>query len=603
MRSGARDLKRVTAAIGASVSRGRLRGWVAVAIGEVWGRVVMRMNSGSVQFTDRGSCATTPKGAGSNRLRPSALRLRPLLTVIAAATLLAGCAASPERLSLAEQISAAAADRHTIYASQEPISGPVRLEEAMARALKYNLDHRVALMERALEERLGDTAQMDLLPKLAGRAGLSTRDNIAASSSRSVETGRQSLEPSTSSERDTGTADLQLSLNVLDFGLSYFGAQAQANRALAAEERRRRVVLTVADEVRNAYWEAVTAEQLAPRVRRVLGEAREALGFARQAETERLMPPLETLQFQRAMLEIIQQLEGLESELASARAELAGLMGLPPGTRFSLAAPRHGATRLPYRLADLEAVAMVERPEVREELYNARNVVLEARSQMLSLMPGANLFAGVNYDSNSFLLNQSWADAGIQVTWNLLRLLSLPAMQAEAQAREDLSDARRLALRMAILTQVNVAYRRYQRATTHYARAAELQSVEQRIAEATRSAEESDAQNRLERVRAAAAAVLAQRARNQAFAEVNNALGAVYAASGFDPLPETIADHDLATLQEAIAARAAEIASGRARLPDIPAASTPIAAHDPASDGSAAYAMLPPPRPPQPAHE
>ena len=120
----------------------------------------------------------------------------------------------------------------------------------MARALKYNLDHRVALMEHALEERLSDSAGMDLLPELAGRAGLRTRDNTAASSSRSVRTGRQSLEPSTSTDRDSGTADLQLSLNVLDFGLSYFGAKAQGNRALAAEERRRRVVLTVADQVR-----------------------------------------------------------------------------------------------------------------------------------------------------------------------------------------------------------------------------------------------------------------------------------------------------------------------------------------------------------------
>ncbi|MCC5979858.1 MAG: TolC family protein [Salinarimonas sp.] len=549
-------------------------------------------------------------GSAQDAVRSLSPRLRAVLATLAAAGILAGCAASPERLTLAEQISHAAADRNALYTSQEPVSGPVRLEEALARALKYNLDHRVALMERALEERLGDSAQMDLLPQLAGRAGLRTRDNVSASSSRSVESGQQSLEPSTSSDRDAGTADLQLSLNVLDFGLSYFGAQAQGNRALAAEERRRRVVLTVADEVRSAYWEAVTAEQLAPRVRSVLAEAREALAFARQAETERLMPPLETLQFQRAMLETIQQLEGLESELASAKAELAGLMGLPPGTSYSLAPPRQSNTRLPYRLPDLEAVAMVERPEIREELYNARNVAIEARSQMLSLMPGANLFAGVNYDSNSFLLNQSWADAGIQVTWNLLRVLSLPGMQAEAQAREELSDARRLALRMAILTQVNVAYRRYQRATGQYARAAELQQVEQRIAEATRSAEESDAQNRLERVRAAAAAVLAQRARNRAFAEVNNALGAIYAASGFDPLPETIADHDLATLQAAIASRAAEIASGRARLPDIPESTAPTASLEPATRAQVGmgaiatdYAMLPPPRPANPARE
>ena len=470
MRSGARDLKRVTAAFGASVSRGPLYGWVAVAIVEVWGRVAMRMKSGSVQFTDRGSCAATTKRAASTRLRPSALRLRPLLTGIAAATLLAGCAASPEKLSLAEQISVAAADRHTIYASQEPISGPVRLEEAMARALKYNLDHRVALMERALEERLGDTAQMDLLPKLAGRAGLNTRDNIAASSSRSIETGRQSLEPSTSSERDTGTADLQLSLNVLDFGLSYFGAQAQANRALAAEERRRRVVLTVADEVRNAYWEAVTAEQLAPRVRRVLGEAREALGFARQAETERLMPPLETLQFSASHARNhSSSWKGWRASCQRPGPSSAGLMGLParhPLSSLGRAAPRRHAAALSYSPISRRWPWSSAR-RFREELYNARNVVLKPARRLLSLMAGRrkSLCPALNYDSNSFLLNQSWARCRHPVTgWNLLRLLSLPAMQAESRRRPRKTFRRaRLALRMAILTQSNVAYRRYQR--------------------------------------------------------------------------------------------------------------------------------------------
>ncbi len=535
--------------------------------------------------------------------RPVKRRLYPLLPVTLAATLMAGCAVTPERLSLEEQLSRAAADRATLYASQEPVSGPISLEEALARALKYNLDHRVALMERALQERLGDNARMDLLPELAGRAGLRTRDNIAASSSRSVQTGQQSLEPSTSTDRDLGTADLQLSLNVLDFGLSYFGAKAQGNRTLAAEERRRRVVLTVADQVRTAYWEAVTAEQLAPRVRNVLSEARDALRFARQAESERLMPPLETLQFQRAMLETIQQLEGLESELATAKAELAGLMGLPPGASYRLTSPRQSSTRLPYRLADLEAVAMVQRPEIREELYNARNVSLETRSAMLSLLPGANLFAGINYDSNSFLLNQSWADAGLQVTWNLLRVLSLPAMQAEGEARESLSETRRLALRMAILTQVNVAYRRYQRATTQYARSSELRDVEQRIAQATRSAEESDAQNRLERVRAAAASVLAERSRNRAFAEVHNSLGALYAAAGVDPLPDLIADDDLATLSRAIAERSAAIQAGRANLPRIPESdSAPTASLGPETRVAAtpaAPSVLPPPRPPR----
>ncbi|MCG6122852.1 MAG: TolC family protein [Microvirga sp.] len=513
------------------------------------------------------------------------------VVALAAGLALSACAMNPEPLSLAEQISLAAEDRSAIYAAQEPVSGAISLEEAMARALKYNLDHRVAIMERALEDRLTERASLDLLPQLAGRAGLRTRDNTQASSSRSVETGRQSLEPSTSNDRDLGAADLQISLNVLDFGLSYYGAKAQGNRLLASEERRRRIVLSIADQVRAAYWEAVTAQELAPRVRAVLAEARSALAFAREAESQRLLPPLQTLQYQRTLLEIVQQLEILDSELATAKTQLAGLMNVPPSAEYRLAPQRRSATRLPYRLADLEAVAMVERPEIREQIYAARNVALETRSAILKLLPGANLFAGVNYDSNSFLLNNSWADAGVQVTWNLLRLLTIPSIMAENEARTDVAETQRLALRMTVLTQVNLAYRRYQRATRLYARASEILDVETRIAQATRSAEESDAQSRLERVRAAAAAVLAQRARNRAFAEVQNALGAVYASAGFNPLPNVLEEDDVAGLARAIGEAAALIQSGRAPLPTPPPADAPRSASAGAETG-ADYAML-----------
>lgn len=537
--------------------------------------------------------------------RVGAMRRLSRLSTAAVVALVAGaCAMTPDPLTLDEQISSAVRDRAAMYASQEPVSGAISLEEAIARAVKYNLDHRVALMERALEDRSLDVATVDLLPELAGRAGLTTRDNEQASSSRSVLTGRQSLEPSTSTDENLGTADLKLSFNVLDFGLSYFGAKAQANRVLAAEERRRRVVLSITDQVRAAYWEALTAEQLQPRVAAALAEARTALDFARQAESERLLPPLETLQFQRALLEIVQQLEVVDSELAIAKAQLAGLMNLPPGTHFRLAPPqRHAPARLPYAIEDLEAVAMVSRPEIAEELYAARNVALETRGEIMRLLPGLSLFGGVNYNSNDFLLNNSWADAGVSVTWNLLRLVALPSILAEGEARADVAETRRMALRMAILTQVHLAHRRYQRAHRLYTRAASIQEVEQRIAAATRSAEETDASSRLERVRAQAAAVLASRARNRAFAEVQNALGAVYAAAGVDPLPATVADADIDTLARAIAAQSALIESGRLQLPRVPEsgpAGQPVAqAGAPAVSYASLGAQLPPRRPPE----
>ena len=59
-----------------------------------------------------------------------------------------------------------------------------------------------------------------------------TRNNVEGSSSRSVFTGQQTLEPSTSTDRDRLVADLTLSWNLLDFGVSYFNARQQADRIL-----------------------------------------------------------------------------------------------------------------------------------------------------------------------------------------------------------------------------------------------------------------------------------------------------------------------------------------------------------------------------------
>jgi outer membrane protein len=43
-----------------------------------------------------------------------------------------------------------ASDRQKMFAEQEPVAGPITFHEAAARALKYNLDYRLKLMESAL---------------------------------------------------------------------------------------------------------------------------------------------------------------------------------------------------------------------------------------------------------------------------------------------------------------------------------------------------------------------------------------------------------------------------------------------------------------------
>lgn len=490
------------------------------------------------------------------------------LTILAAA--LAGCAITPQPLVEEEQFVLALADREAMYAQQEPVTQAITLEEAIARAVKYNLQHRLMLMERALEDNLADVQGLDMLPRLTARAGLKTRDNTYASSSYSVESGRESLEPSTSQERNIRNADLQLSWNVLDFGLSYFGAKAQANKILAAEERRRRVVADIIREVRTAYWNAVTAERLKNEVSSILGEARTALSQARETERQRLLAPINALKYQRDLLGMVRQVEALESDLALAKSRLASLMNLPPASQYDLVVPAAGSLEVPrlaYGLEDLETLSMVRRPEIREEAYLARNAVLETRMSLLRLLPGVSLFGGLNYDSNKYLVNNNWADAGMQVSWNLFNVLSWPAISKAGDTREAVAQLRRQALRMAVLTQVNVSYLEFQRAASVFERSKELDRIQRAILQQTEGALRSDAQTVLETIRTRVETVLATRARDLSYADLQNAMSAIHQAAGIDPLPQTVADDTVAGLAAAVADGSRVIDMGGLQVP------------------------------------
>lgn len=487
------------------------------------------------------------------------------MTAIASAILLAGCSVRPEPVTTEEQISQALSDRTKMYADQEPVRGVITLDEAIARSLKYNLQQRVALMEQAIEDNLLGVAQLDMLPKLAAQAGLQTRSNVAGSSSQSVTTGKQSLEASTSQEMTQRTADLTMSWNVLDFGISYFNAKIQANKTLAAEERRRKVVADITRQVRTTYWEAATAQRLQPEVTQALVRARQSLAFARQTERERLLPPVESLRFQKNMLEMVRQLEVVDSDLLLAKSRLAALMNLPPASEFTVVAPSQNTLtppKLPYTLGDLENFAMVKRPEIREESYLARNAVLDTRRSLTRLLPGVSLFAGINADSNDFLVNRNWASAGMQVSGNLLNVLSWSSVKRAGEAGESLAEVRRQALRMAVLTQVNVAWQEYQQSARMFGSYQELARVQRGILNQTDQSYRNQAATQMEQVQISTETILTTRARDRSFASMQDALGTVYQAAGLDVLPDSIKESSLAALSASIGNQTQQLENG-----------------------------------------
>lgn len=524
-------------------------------------------------------------GAWRGGHRPLASRM---LLLTSTAILLAGCAISPEPITTAEQQVLAQADRSAMFADQEPVERPISLEEAIARALKYNLEHRAALVEEVLRNRQFDLGRWDLLPQLTADAGLVTRSNELASSSESVVTGTQSLEPSTSQDKTRGTAKLGLSWSILDFGASYYQAKQQADRALIAGQRRRQVVNALVQQVRDAWWRAATARRMRDQAQPILAETRGALADAHEIERQRLRPPLETLRYQRALIEIRGELEGIDGDLALAKAELAELMNLAPRMSFEVEVPpvedAPPAWRMP--LGEMEEFALAHRPELREAAYQSRITRHQAREALLRLLPGLELNSSFNYDSNDFLVNQTWLAAGVQVSSNLLNVLRAPATLETNRARTELARAQRLAMSMAVITQVHIALRQYQRTREHLERANELSDIEGRIRDHVVRAAAGDASSTLERIHSSAAAVVARLERDRAYAEVRHARARLYASIGVDPLPKTVESYGLNALIDTLA-------DFDRALPDTdaPAAPQPVG-----SSGSDEAAILPVPR-------
>ena len=95
------------------------------------------------------------------------------LSLVAVACLLASGCASVQPVALSQQDMQAQLqqDSDTMRKDVEPISGPLSLDDAMARALKYNLDRRSKMMEEALAMGQLDVSKFDMLPKIMAQAG------------------------------------------------------------------------------------------------------------------------------------------------------------------------------------------------------------------------------------------------------------------------------------------------------------------------------------------------------------------------------------------------------------------------------------------------
>jgi len=436
-------------------------------------------------------------------------------------------------------------DRQAIFAGQTAITTKLDLYGAMARALRYNVDYRTKLFEKQVALGQYDLSKYKFLPAFRVNGGVNYRSNLPIADSLDTSTNLPLPSFATASDRTIRNADVRMIWNLLDFGVTYYQVKQEGNKALIADEARRKIVSELLRDVRSAYWKAAIAQKVQPQIERILGEARKALATSSKTQSKGLVSPVKVLQYRKTLMKLIDTLEGLYNQMVTAKTQLSSLINEPLDHKFELDVPEKlpmDVAKVPFCLEKMEDLALLNKPEIRQEIYRKRISVAETRKATLRMLPGLQLSSGESYSSNSFLHNNSWTTAGAQVTWNIFNILSGPANIKHAKMKESVADHRRMALQMAVLTKVHLAYRDYLHRRYQLKRSTALDDLEIELTGYIRNAAQKRAKSHLELIQAEVSELSAGLKRAN-----------IYDSMGVDPLPNAFNKVDIGDLRNLLA--------------------------------------------------
>lgn len=462
--------------------------------------------------------------------------LRGVAVLLAIILIQAGCAVKPEPLTLKENLDRAREDKQLIRHEMKPVTGPLTLPEAIARALQYNFDNRMAMMETVLQDKQLTVANLEMLPKLAANAGYTSRSNELASESISYETRKISLEPSVSQESDRWAGDLKVSWSILDLGVSYFQAKQQADRYLQAVERQRHVVNNIVKDVIYFYWQAAAAEKMLPSVEETLENATAALNDIDLIREKGLQPQKVSLEQKKGILKIVVGLKRLLIQMKMARTRLAALVNLPMGSTYTLATPETNGRPplLNASLAELENFGLLNRPDLGEQTYQERMHRNGVYKEIARLFPGLNLSYGVNYDSNQYYVHNWWNELALRASLNLMDLVNGPWRLDAAKTQIEVTKLKRTAMTIAAVTQINLGYIQYLHAINLFEDTSAITEIDEALSKVAAVESQAQTTSGLDRVNRATAAIASRLERENSLADAYKALSDIYFAIGYD---------------------------------------------------------------------
>lgn len=447
---------------------------------------------------------------------------------------IAGCTVANEPMTPAEYSARTTSDLKMIGKLEFVPTEPISLNQAIARAVAFNLERRVKEIEREIEDAKLRTKSVDMLPALEFDAGRDTTSEPLSSTDDHV----------------TQTASAGMTWNILDLGVSYARAKQQADEVLIARENERKALQDIIRGVRTAYWRAVGAQRLMGKVQAIAQNIKIAMRESRAMEQSGANDVAKSVAYRREIVESVRQALTIQGELREARGELAEYLNIRPGTDFKLAEITLASSMpaLPMSLAEMERHALENRPELRIEDYNERMSEWQAREALFDMLPGAKLTAGKNYSSDAFNLTTNWISTGFQLGLNIIDLFSGSGRMDEAEKRGDLARRQRLALTLAVMTQTHMAYIQFRNASQQMRLAREVARADRRLARLVASDTDFVNTDYFEAVRLATRQLQSEVDEHQAQVDMIAAHSEVIHAIGLDVFPGELQARNLAEL-------------------------------------------------------
>ncbi len=414
----------------------------------------------------------------------------------------------------------------------------IDLYTAIALAIENNKDLKVKLLETSLANRKIEDVEFEMLPTMAANAGYTGSDRYKTTSSATVPSndlaGSIGSSYSTSRDRDVNEQDVGFSWNALDFGLSYIRAGQSSDKFLISKELEKKAANNITKDVIRAYWNALSAEKLIKKYDPLLIKVNNALNDSQKIEELLLQKPMDALLYQKELLDIQRALQSQKQSFINAKIELGALMGLLPNEKFVLVQTDQPLNELDMKLKHMEKHALVNRPELIENHYEERISIAETKAGMRSLLPGLNFNAAWTSSSNDYLMNKTNFEYGSSIGANLLNVFRAPRLKEVNEMNTEIIKEQRLALSMAVLSQVHISNIEYQMALEEYETADRYYDVSRKITEQVRNAQKIARFGELELIREEASLLVAELRRDIAFSKVQFSVAQVYTSVGVD---------------------------------------------------------------------